>query len=43
MEQILVLFNPTLDIRTNSSPVDWTALSMVELTNTTWSTRIDLA
>jgi len=39
MEQILVLFNPTLDIRTNSSPVDWTALSMVELTNTTWSTR----
>lgn len=39
MEQILVLFNPTLDIRTNSSPVDWTALSHVELTNTTWSTR----
>lgn len=39
MEQILVLFNPTLDIRTNSSPVDWTSLSHVELTNTTWSTR----
>jgi len=39
MEQILVLFNPTLDIRTNDSPVDWTALSHVELTNTTWSTR----
>ena len=39
MEQILVLFNPTLDIRTNSSAVDWTSLSHVELTNTTWSTR----
>ena len=39
MEQILVLFNPTLDIRTNDSPVDWTSLSHVELTNTTWSTR----
>jgi hypothetical protein len=39
MEQILVLFNPTLDIRTNDSPVDWTSLSMVELTNTSWSTR----
>jgi hypothetical protein len=39
MEQILVLFNPTLDIRTNSSVIDWTALSHVELTGTTWSTR----
>ena len=39
MEQILVLFNPTLDIRTNDSSVDWTSLSHVELTNTTWSTR----
>ena len=39
MEQILVLFNPTLDIRTNNSSVDWTSLSHVELTNTTWSTR----
>ena len=39
MEQILVLFNPTLDIRTNNSPIDWTALSHVELTNTSWSTR----
>ena len=39
MEQILVLFNPTLDIRTNDSPLDWTSLSQVELTNTSWSTR----
>ena len=39
LEQILVLFNPTLDIRTSSNPVDWSALSHVEMTNTTWSTR----
>ncbi len=39
LEQILVLFNPTLDIRTSSSIVDWSALSHVEMTNTTWSTR----
>ena len=39
LEQILVLFNPTLDVRTSSNPVDWTALSHVEMTNTTWSSR----
>lgn len=39
LEQILVLFNPTLDIRTSNSIVDWSALSHVEMTNTTWSTR----
>jgi len=39
LEQILVLFNPTLDIRTSGNPVDWSALSHVEMTNTTWSTR----
>ena len=39
LEQILVLFNPTLDIRTSSNIVDWSALSHVEMTNTTWSTR----
>jgi len=42
MEQILVLFNPTLDIRTNDSPLDWTSLSQVELTNTSWSTRLNM-
>ena len=39
LEQILVLFNPTIDIRTNASPVDWTALSHVEMVNTSWSSR----
>lgn len=39
MEQILVLFNPTLNIRTSSNIVDWSALSYVEMTNTVWSSR----
>jgi len=39
MEQILVLFNPTLDIKTSSNPFDWSSLSYVEMKNTTWSTR----
>jgi len=39
MEQILVLFNPTLDIRTSNNPHDWSALSLVEMKNTNWSSR----
>jgi len=39
LEQILVLFNPTLDIRTSNNIVDWSALSHVEMTNTNWSSR----
>jgi hypothetical protein len=39
LEQIMVLFNPTLDIRTTHSPLDWSALSQVEMTNTVWSSR----
>lgn len=39
LEQILVLFNPTLDIRTTDNPLDWTALSHVEMTNSVWSSR----
>ena len=39
LEQILVLFNPTLDIRTSSNIVDWSALSHVEMTSTNWSSR----
>jgi hypothetical protein len=39
LEQILVLFNPSLNIHTNTNPFDWTSLSYVELTNMTWSVR----
>lgn len=39
LEQIMVLFNPTLDIRTSSNPLDWSALAYVEMTNSIWSSR----
>jgi hypothetical protein len=39
LEKIMVLFNPTLDIRTTHNPIDWSALSHVEMTNTVWSSR----
>ena len=39
MEQILVLFNPSLEIQTTNNYVDWTSLSLIELTGTTFSTR----
>ena len=39
LEQILVLFNPSLDIRTTDNPYDWTSLAYVEMVNTVWSSR----
>ena len=39
LEQIMVLFNPTLNIRTSNNPFDWSALSYVEMTNSIWSSR----
>ena len=39
LEQILVLFNPSLNIHTSDNEFDWTALTYVELTNVTWSIR----
>jgi hypothetical protein len=39
LEQIMVLFNPTLNIRTNDNAVDWSSLSYVEMTNSIWSSR----
>lgn len=39
LEQILVLFNPTLNIHTNDNALDWSTLSYVELISTTWSMR----
>ena len=39
LEQILVLFNPTLNIHTSNNPMDWSTLSYVELISTTWSMR----
>ena len=39
MEQILMLFNPSLEIQTTDNYVDWTSLSVVELEQVTFSGR----
>ena len=39
MEQILMLFNPSLEIQTTDNYIDWTSLSVVNLENITWSSR----
>ena len=39
MEQILVLFNPSLEIQTTDNYIDWTSLSVVELENVNFSSR----
>lgn len=38
-EQIGVLFNPTLNIRTTDNAFDWSSLAYVEMTNVVWSSR----
>ena len=39
LEQILPLFNPSMEIQSTDNYIDWTSLSLVELTNVTWSSR----
>lgn len=39
LEQLLVLFNPSLEIQTTDNYIDWTSLSTVELTSMTFSNR----
>ena len=39
LEQILVLFNPAFEIQTNDNYIDWTSLSVVYLTNQTFTSR----
>ncbi len=39
MEQILMLFNPSLEIQTTDNYVDWSSLSVVELTSLSFSSR----
>lgn len=38
-EQIVVLFSPSLEIQTTDNYIDWTSLSLLELTGQTWSSR----
>jgi len=39
LEQIGVLFNPSLELQSTDSYVDWTSLSYVELTDIAWTSR----
>lgn len=39
MEQLLVLFNPSLELQTSDNYIDWTSLSVLTLTNLRWSSR----
>ena len=39
MEQILMLFNPSLELQTTDNYLDWTSLSVVNLDSVTWSSR----
>lgn len=39
LEQILTLFNPALEIQSTDNYLDWTSLSVVELEQTTWTSR----
>lgn len=39
MEQILMLFNPSLELQTTDNYIDWTSISVLELTSIQFSTR----
>lgn len=39
LEQILVLFNPSLELQTTDNYIDWASLSVLHLTGTNWSSR----
>lgn len=39
MEQILMLFNPSLELQTTDNYIDWTSISVVELKDITFSSR----
>ena len=39
LEQLMVIFNPSLDIQTTDNYVDWTSLSTIELKDIRWSSR----
>ena len=40
LEQMLTLYNPSIEIQTSNNPLDWTVLSLIELQDQiTWSSR----
>jgi len=40
LEQLIVLFNPAIDLQTTSNYIDWTSLSTVELTNIEYTNQV---
>lgn len=39
LEQLLLLFNPSINLQSSQNPYDWTSLAVVELINITWTAR----
>jgi hypothetical protein len=39
MEQLLVLFNPSINLKTNDNQFDWSNLTYTELVNVVWTVR----
>jgi hypothetical protein len=39
LEQLLTLFNPSLEIQSTENFIDWTSLSVMYLEQVTWSSR----
>jgi len=39
-EQIKLMFNPSVDLQTSTEVMDWLRLSVVELTNISWSSKL---
>jgi len=39
LEQLLVLFNPSLELQTSDNYIDWTSLTVLDLKDITWSSR----
>jgi hypothetical protein len=39
LEQILTLFNPSLEVQSTDNYLDWTSLSVIEIESTTWTSR----
>jgi hypothetical protein len=39
LEQMLILFNPSLEVQTTDNYIDWTSLSVIYLTSTNFSSR----
>ena len=39
LEQIFVIFNPSIQLQSNDNPLDWTSVFEVELTDIAWSSR----